>query len=115
MMYFASRRLTRSSVVGLALSLVVALSLVPFVQGLDHPDDIAGLTALFNATGGPTWTRNTGWTNWINQPQLYSVCNAFGVTCSLIGQQPRVTALNLAQNRLQGTFKRTSYLLTESV
>jgi hypothetical protein len=82
--------------------LLVTLSLVPFVDCLDHPDDIIGLSAFFNATGGPTWSNATGWTDWISQPQLYSVCNAFGVTCSLIGLQSRVTALVLAKNQLQG-------------
>jgi hypothetical protein len=83
--------------------LFVLIILVPFAQCTDHPDDIAGLTALFNSTGGPTWSNNTGWTEWIGHPQLFSVCNAFGVKCSLIGQQSRVTALSLAQNQLQGS------------
>ncbi|MEM8893404.1 MAG: leucine-rich repeat domain-containing protein, partial [Bacteroidota bacterium] len=57
------------------------------------PAEVAALTALYNATEGPDWDTNTGWTI---EPDLD---DWFGVTTNAQGQ---VTTLNLSDNNLVG-------------
>ncbi|MDE2925394.1 MAG: hypothetical protein OXT71_03245 [Acidobacteriota bacterium] len=57
------------------------------------PADQAVLVALYNATGGPNWTRNDNWLTDAPLDQWY------GVTVNNAG---RVTALQLGQNNLSG-------------
>jgi Leucine-rich repeat (LRR) protein len=62
-----------------------------------HPD-YAPLMALYNSTGGPNWTNNTGWVNGAAGTNC-DPCNGwYGVTCS----GGRVTSLDLANNNLSG-------------
>jgi len=61
-----------------------------------HPDDIAGLSALYNSAGGPGWERNGGWLN-----TSMSVCGWDNVECN--ATTGRVSLLRLAGSRLAGT------------
>ena len=58
-----------------------------------QPDQRAALVALYNATGGAGWTKNTGWLS-DRHP-----CTWYGVTCN----GDVVTQLRLSQNSLSGT------------
>ena len=56
--------------------------------------DIAAMTALYNATGGPDWSNNE---NWLSDSPLG---DWHGVTTDTIG---RVAGINLVNNNLHGT------------
>ena len=56
------------------------------------PVECEALLALYNSTGGPSWTVNTGW-NVTNTP-----CSWYGVMCG----SGRVVKLDLSDNRLLG-------------
>ena len=58
------------------------------------PAERAALVALYNATDGPNWTRNTGWNT------TAPVGDWYGVTTNDSGS---VTALYLSSNRLSGS------------
>lgn len=60
---------------------------------INSPAEISALTTLYNATEGPDWDTNTGWTT---APDLD---DWFGVTTNAQGQ---VTLLNLSDNNLVG-------------
>ena len=53
------------------------------------------LLAIYNATGGDSWTNNNGWLG-----ELGTECSWHGVQCN---GQNQVTGLNLAENNLSGT------------
>ena len=60
-----------------------------------NPAERAALIALYNATNGPAWKKNTGWLG----PET-TECTWFGVSCDTAG---RVTGINLDLNNLAGT------------
>ncbi len=70
-----------------------------------HPD-FNTLVSFYTATGGPTWTNKTGWSN---NATNCDVCNWFGVVCDGAG---RVKALNLGFNNLTGTLPSSMTGLT---
>jgi hypothetical protein len=92
---------------------VIFFALMSVTHGVDHPDDVSALTALFNATSGASWTRNSGWNGFINQPQNYSVCSAYGITCSVMSGQMRVRYVVLTQNNLQGQHYLIQLILSQ--
>ncbi|MBP6910944.1 hypothetical protein KBC03_05140 [Patescibacteria group bacterium] len=59
--------------------------------------ECVGLVDLYNNTNGPSWTTST------NRDTDTNVCDWFGVDCTLIGGEMRVTTLNLLTNNLVGT------------
>ncbi|MEM6319990.1 MAG: 3-coathanger stack domain-containing protein [Bacteroidota bacterium] len=63
----------------------------------EHPDYQA-LKAVYDATGGPNWTENTGWSE-PNSNQC-DPCSWSRIDCDTSG---RVIGLNLSQNNLVGT------------
>ena len=56
-------------------------------------DDRAALTALYNATGGPNWTENTGW---LSEAPIGEWSNV------IVDEAGRVTHLYLDENQLTG-------------
>jgi Leucine-rich repeat (LRR) protein len=62
-----------------------------------HPD-YAPLMALYNSTGGPNWTNNTGWVDGAAGTNC-DPCNGWhGVTCD----SARVSTVHLSNNNLKG-------------
>ncbi|MFN8357894.1 MAG: T9SS type A sorting domain-containing protein [Spirosomataceae bacterium] len=71
--------------------LCVLLVATSSLQAQTHPD-IAPLTAIYNATGGPNWTNKTNWLS-DNNP-----CGWYGIACN----SNRVTKIDLRENNVIG-------------
>lgn len=65
-------------------------------SGINEVDCVA-LVALFDSTGGPSWTTATNWTT-TNTPCSAGGTGWYGVTCD----GPRVTSILLQDNNLEG-------------
>ena len=88
--------------------------------GISLEDDWRALIALYNATGGASWSRSDNWsTSTTTQPTASELNNWFGVTVT----NDRVTTLSLYNNGLVGTLpdaignltELTSLLLTNNI
>jgi hypothetical protein len=67
-------------------------------------DEWTALSALYDATGGSTWTTNTGWDFSLGVPNG-TECGWYGITCD---KTPRVIAITLPNNNLTGTMSDLS-------
>jgi len=88
-----------SRIVFTAYALLSAAVAHGFISTSEH--DV--LLAIYNSTGGPSWTNHTGWPG---KPR--TECGWYGITCDAAGDH--VTKINLDSNNLAGPLPALSNL-----